>query len=160
MLKFINHKLHILFDGEELLEEDKNKEGDDDAVETPHDEQQQGEANDPSDLKLNSGNSANNIPVPYTNDLLQPDLGISLKDEIEDALKKAEGNKSETSTGRLSTPEVPDNSQSNAELVTTTPTCSPVERAFVVDLQCTKTEYQDKDENGQTAAVTSEVNAG
>lgn len=81
-----------------------------------------------------------------------PDIGISLKDEIDDALNKTESNEADDST-TLSTPEVPDNSQSNnSQLITTKPTCSPVERAFVVDLQPTKIEYKGKEETEITKA--------
>lgn len=144
LIKFINHKLHILFDGEELLEDDKNK--DDEAAGTDKSQCPSKETSPRPPI----GSSVGNIPVPDTNDLPSPDLGISLKDEIEDALNKTENNDSDNNTGRPSVPEVADNSQSNAELITTTPTCSPVERAFVVDLQCTKIEYSDKEEKKPT----------
>lgn len=141
VIKFINYKLHILFDGEELLEERISKKR---------------SRNLPKVTKLSKNEEEQDVeqdifkfidPSISQSNITKVDVEtphLSLKEEMDDALKKSDEDNNEMEECPI--PEIPDNSTSYTKLVTaTTPHIYSQEKACIVDLHHTKLPYK-KDE--------------
>ena len=134
----MNHKLHILFDGEELLEVDSNKKlnlTDDQPTTSSH------EQNDVDTIGVNILKDSDTETSASKTDLQSPKINVSLKQEIDDVLNKSNQSNEDD---EFSTPELPDNSASITELVTpATPRVYSPEKACIVDLHHTKLPWKD-----------------
>ena len=140
--KLINHKLHILFDGEELLEEDKNKEGDSPEKEKSNVQTQE---NDNKDSEIEVDKESGDPKVEEDNFMTM----LETPEALEAFFNNGENQAISTEAIQIHTEngDSLDKSslqQSNTELVTSSPTHSPVERAVVVDLHSTKVDFKEK----------------
>ncbi|XP_066911070.1 pecanex-like protein 1 isoform X2 [Clytia hemisphaerica] len=157
--KLVNHKLHILFDGEELLEDDKNKEGDDsdkDKSSSPNDSASK-ENNDDSATKIDNETSITSDPTKrrYSVDNLEEivlNVAKPGKDSTTDNLGQDEDKAASESL-------TPDKNTPQSELVLSPVVLSPAERAVVVDLHSTKADFKEQDtKNGVTDAKVTQTN--
>ena len=155
--KLVNHKLHILFDGEELLEEDKNKEGDSSVKEKssssnlPNDSANK-ENNDDSATKVDNDTSKTSDPAERRFSLTNLEevvLNVAKtdNDSTGDGLKQ---NEDKEASGSLTH----DKNTPQSELVLSPVVLSPAERAVVVDLHSTKADFKEQDNKTGNYLVT------
>lgn len=167
IIKVINHKLHILFDGEELLEEDKNESGDGEepAKEEPispssisiqHDQvtedtdslknkENGDEKNADTTLKTDNSSMVSLMSISEMSKIInsalsEPSSQEQTDTQQKDSLSKLNGDNVDRKEKATTSQE-----QSNTELVTSSPTRSSAERAIVVDLHSTKVVFNEKE---------------
>ena len=106
-----------------------------------------------------SSTNENNQSETHLAQVKPPSPSSNIDSPLEDVdteVKKTSDNFS-TESIACSTPDIPDNScQSNTDLVTTSPICSPVGKAVVVDLHNTKVGFADEDKEKNTEKDTPE----
>lgn len=161
VIKLINHKLHILFDGEELLEDEKDENG-------GRDESVREEAISPSSInvhpeqitddseslknKESGGDEKDAGPSLKTDDSSHVSLSPGeIKEIINTAFSEQIGQEqaetlNDSSKFKCDSDGIDkEKEHSNTELVTSSPTCSPAEKAVVVDLHSTKVVFNEKE---------------
>ena len=151
--KLINYKLHILFDGEELLEDDKIKEDEEgntskDKTDTPKTQDIE-ETNEDIDVKIDdepSNTQSSDLKVEE-DDFLAILASMESPDPMEDFMNSGENQSTLYDSVQIhatndDSAEKSSLQKSSTELVTSSPTRSPVGKAVVVDLHSTKVDFK------------------